>query len=143
MDTRRRTYAILVGIILLTVPCYLSGIVLLSRAPNRGGSPTLEANTATPTASPTPTRGGTQLPPAIISLTPPGSPTPQATITSSITPTPTDTSTPTDTPTLTPTPTDTSTATPTPTETPTITPTPTPAATDNGMTATPDAVGTP
>ncbi len=33
MDTRRRTYAILVGIILLTVPCYLSGIVLLSRAP--------------------------------------------------------------------------------------------------------------
>ena len=43
MDTRRRTYVILIGIILLTIPCYLSGIALLARAPNRGEAmPTVE-----------------------------------------------------------------------------------------------------
>ena len=46
MDTRRRTYAILIGIILLTIPCYVSGIALLARAPNRGeATPTAEAPT--------------------------------------------------------------------------------------------------
>ena len=89
MDTRRRTYVILIGIILLTIPCYLSGIALLARAPNRGGAtPTAEPATETPTPSPT------RLPPSLVTVTPPGTPTPQPTGTASITPTPSATTTP-------------------------------------------------
>ena len=138
MDTRRRTYAILVGIILLTFPCYLFGIVLLSRAPNRGEG-TEPAMTEPATASPTATNEATRPPPSVVSLTPPGSPTPQATVTPSITPTPTET--PTNTPTNTPT--ETPTATPTPTETPTETATPTLEVTDDNLTTTPGATATP
>ena len=70
MDTRRRTYAILVGIILLTVPCYLSGIALLSRAPNRGNATPTPDEPGSSTVSPTPT-DATRLPPVLVSLTPP------------------------------------------------------------------------
>ncbi|HQF70515.1 MAG TPA: hypothetical protein PLH39_04460, partial [Promineifilum sp.] len=90
MDMRRRTYVILIGIILLTIPCYISGIALLARAPDRQG----DAETATPGAPvATATDEATRRPPSIVSATPPGSPTPMITVTASITPTPSPTTT--------------------------------------------------
>ena len=85
MDMRRRTYAIPIGIILLTIPCYVSGIALLARAPSRGAEePTGEPETATPT----PTDESTRPPPSVVSVTPSLSPPPTTTGTPSTTPTP-------------------------------------------------------
>jgi hypothetical protein len=103
---RRRLYGILIGIILVTIPCYCAGLVAIRRAPQH----------VTPTASIGPTF--TQAP-FIASPTPTSTAALTATPTRTITPTPFVPPTPT--PTFTPEPT--KTPTPTPTNTPTLTPT--------------------
>ncbi len=136
VNARLRTYKILVGIILLTLPCYCAGILALTwRGPNQGSA-------ATPTLLPTVTSQG--LPgttPGILTMLPsftPGPPTitlpatptqfapPSRTpsFTPTVTETPTSTSTPTITATPTHTPSVTSTLTPTVTSTATLTPIP-------------------
>jgi len=137
---------VLLGIILLTIPCYCLGAILLATAPTSESAentprPTLGGFTASPNRTPSNT-------PFITSTnTPPGAPlqpTPlqlylRTTIAPFVYPTATLTMTPTNTPwptatiapTLTPTPTNTlppsstPTTAPLPTDTPTYTPTPT------------------
>ncbi len=124
MDSRRNTYAILIGIILLTLPCYCFGIFAYVMAP--GAIPTLPAQPITVTSLPT--VGGTEA-----TFTPTRTPLPTntiilPTITSPSTPSQlvTETRLPTLTPSTTPTATPTETPTPTPTEMPTSAPTATP-----------------
>ncbi len=121
LDPRRqRRYAILVGIILITLPCYCAGWIAIRRAPEVSLLPT-ETATSEPivqTLTPSPTVTIT----ATITLTPTMTPTgfvPSPSPTTTITPTPTETPIPSDTPL----PTDTPTNTPTQTATHTITPT--------------------
>ena len=144
MDSRRRTYTVLIGIIVLTLPCYCAGIVALMLAPGEGAPPTLPA-----VLSPTPTETATvvDIPgtltaiPTATRFTPtplPSTPDQFTTPTTlpSATPTPTETPTSeptatllptaTDTPTETPMPTATFTSVPTATSTPTAEPTETP-----------------
>ncbi len=121
-------YSVLIALIVLTIPFYCLGFVLLAwtnngRAmPTPGTTPTPTVGVATPvgptltpTASPTP---GT--------VTPTATPWVPPTFTPTLTPTPTFTPTPTPTPTETPLPSPTPTETPVPTELPTDTPTPSP-----------------
>ncbi|MBM2851122.1 MAG: hypothetical protein HW418_4064 [Anaerolineales bacterium] len=72
-STRRRTYTILTGIILLTLPCYCAGFIALALAPQPGAA-TLPPLTATAAAllSPAPTGIGsaTVLIPTVTSLVP-------------------------------------------------------------------------
>jgi hypothetical protein len=112
LSRRTRTRYMLILMILITIPCYILGIVLLRI--NRGPF----ASTLTPVSLPTITRTGT------ITLTP------YLTRTSTITPTITQTLTPTLT--RTPTPTQTPTSTPEQTETPVSTDTPGPEVTPTG-----------
>ncbi|HFE66598.1 MAG TPA: hypothetical protein ENJ93_04980 [Chloroflexi bacterium] len=144
MDSRRRTYAILIGIILLTLPCYVLGAGLLYIAPESGGDGGLETP-VTPsdiTAVPTNTNTPLPLPPTLTSVptttpgTPTASPTLPATPEQFETPTLPPTFTPTNTaapptllPTFTPTFTPSPTLTPLPSATPTVTATPLPSAT--------------
>lgn len=135
MDSRRRTYAVLIGIILLTLPCYCAGITALTLAPDPDAPPTLPA-----VLSPTPTETATvvDIPgtltaiPTATRFTPtPLGPTPDQFLTPTVMPTESPTETPTATPTTTlaPTATDTPTLTPMPTATFTSMPTATPTAT--------------
>jgi len=128
MDSRRRTYAILIGVILLTVPCYCAGVVALILAPDE----TAVIPTITPTATITATN--TQLPaPNPLTAVPTNNPTITPGATETLPPTPgqfeTETPIPSQTPTFTHTPTptliSTETATATATPTPTATPLPT------------------
>jgi hypothetical protein len=136
LSARLRTYKILIGIILLTLPCYCAGFLALTwRLPNKDltPTPTLLATVTNP-ALPSVTAGIlTLLPsftagPATKTLEP--SPTQFAppSRTPSYTPTNTDTPTTTAVPTITLTPSSTSTVTstssPTSTHTPTSTPVP-------------------
>src|SRR4051794_41412552 len=97
---RRRTYTILTGIILLTLPCYCAGFIALSILPGGAGSdstatrlPTLTGQptgtaTITPSPVPSPTLGPPieTLPPTPSQFVPPSrTPTTPATLT----PTPT------------------------------------------------------
>lgn len=139
-DSRRRIYTILVGIILLTIPCYCVGVFALTRAPEGGFEavpPTLPVvvsstptNTAVPTiepeeltAVPTTTYRFATFTPGPATATLPATPHQFLTPTRLPTLTPTPTNTPTATPTETPTLTATPTLTPTLTATATITPT--------------------
>lgn len=140
MDSRRRTYAILIGIILLTLPCYLLGAGLLFVAPESGGDGGLGTPVAPPdtTVFPTNTNTPLPLPPTLTSVptTTPGTPTASPTLPA----TPEQFETPTLPPTFTPT----NTATPTPTLLPTFTPTFTPSPTLTPLpSATPTATATP
>src|SRR5258706_4921366 len=68
---RRRTYTILTGIILLTLPCYCAGFIALSIGPGAAGGeatathlPTLTGQpTGTATITPSPTASPTVGPP--------------------------------------------------------------------------------
>ena len=135
MDSRRRTYAILIGIILLTLPCYVLGAGLLYIAPESGGDSNLETPVVPPdlTVFPTNTATPLPLPPTLTAVptTTPGTPTASPTLP----PTPEQFETPTVPPTFTPP----NPATPTPTLIPTFTPTVTPSPT---LTATPSATPT-
>jgi len=147
---RQRIYALLVGAIALTLPCYCIGVVLLVLAPAQPTpalpptwtpiltptatfTPTVTPqSTFTPTITETPRRGAsaTFTTTASPTITRTSTATRTATPTSTRTPTPTITqtasSTPTRTATYTPTATHTPTSTATPTWTPTQTWTPTP-----------------
>ncbi|MGH2521781.1 MAG: hypothetical protein ACRDH2_04675 [Anaerolineales bacterium] len=118
-SARRKMYTILVGIILLTAPCYCAACFTLALAP--GAAP---PNRPPPTFTAFPTATAiaqiTFTPPANTAT--PGTPTPTASLT--MTPFAPPSRTPSDTPTLTPV----ATATPTTsaTLTPTLTPTPSP-----------------
>lgn len=141
MNSRRNTYTILIGIILLTVPCYCIGIVAYLRAP--GQQPTLPPPVITPTSlatvegieatftpsptstveatstpSPSPSASATGLPSVTPSQTPTQEPsaTASATATDTITPSPTASATATNTATVT------ATASATPSLTPSLTP---------------------
>src|SRR5215216_2664302 len=93
---RRRTYTILTGIILLTLPCYCAGFIALSIGPGAAGSDSTATNLPTLTGQPSatatilPTATATLGPP-IETLTPPPSQfvPPSRTPTNSPTPTPT------------------------------------------------------
>jgi len=141
----RAAYSVLIGIILLTIPCYLIGFAALFilQRPGAGTTPTPTATGLPTLAFPTPTLGEVLpgfTPPVVTAPSPtqpvvPPTPNPPPgiippTATETATPTatapPTSTATETATPTATPTPTATETATPTPTETPLPTDTPTP-----------------
>ncbi len=141
----RVAYSVLIGIILLTIPCYLLGfaaLVILQR-PNQNP---LVASTASPAQQATETRPATptlaDLPTQFVppTITPTGLPSPTRGL-----PTPTHTPTPTETPTATPTHTPTATPTETPTTTPTLAPpTDTPAPVDTPIpTLTPTPTDTP
>ncbi|WP_206156739.1 hypothetical protein [Candidatus Roseilinea sp. NK_OTU-006] len=117
----RVAYSVLIGIILLTIPCYLLGfaaLVILQRpdqdllaAPTASpAQPLAETRPATPTLADLPTQFA---PPTITPISMP-SPT-------RVLPIPTHTPLPTETPTATPTETPTATPTATPTHTPTAT----------------------
>ena len=131
---KRNIYAVLLGIILTTIPCYCIGLIALATAP-RSQLPT-PTRIAIPSTSPTP--------PTTVQFTPePGNQPTDArnqltsTPTETLEPTPTQsfptaqptntaippTDTPTSTPTVTQTPTETPTGTLTPTNTPTASPT--------------------
>lgn len=156
MDSRRYTYLILIGIILLTVPCYCLGITAYFMAP--GPVPTLPSQPVTVTILPTvegieatftptlaPTATNTSGFPTVTLPSTPDQfvtetrlPTLTPTNTATATPTPTPTNTPTLTPTMTPTPSPT--FSPTATSTPTVAPTATATETvqpTNTATATP------
>ena len=154
VNARLRTYKILVGIILLTLPCYCAGFLALTwRVPDRNvtSTPTLMATVTNP-ALPSVTAGILTLLPSFtagpptkpLEATPtqfaPPSRTPSYTPT--VTETPTTTATPTITTTPTPTPSVTSTPVPTLTDTPTATlvpPSPTATTTPEPPTFTPTA----
>lgn len=168
MDSRRFTYSVLIGIILLTLPCYCLGLIAYSIAPDPDDAPPLPEVIVTPTLLST-VQGVpatfTVIPtfPVFLTDTPgaatatlPATPTQFRTptiapgVTPSITPTPSQTTTGTPTQTATPTvtvtgtATETATASPTATATETLAPTdtPTPAPTDT-PTATPTETPTP
>ncbi|MEZ4518804.1 MAG: hypothetical protein R3C44_18970 [Chloroflexota bacterium] len=67
---------ILIGIILLTLPCYATGIILLSRAPDPNATPAAPTETVTTTATLQVTEAATQAPPVFLTVTAPVSPTP-------------------------------------------------------------------
>lgn len=133
LSSRRTVYSILIGVILLTIPCYVIGIAaLLIAQPGQA-----DRSTTTPTATllapllqtftplpPTPTFGEipTQFVPPTVTPRPSDTPTPPPTAT----PEPPPTYTPSPSPTVTLPPTVTDTPTPEPTETPTEAPTETP-----------------
>ncbi|MGD2050210.1 MAG: hypothetical protein PVH03_11960 [Chloroflexota bacterium] len=152
MDSRRYTYLILIGIILLTVPCYCLGITAYFMAP--GPVPTLPSQPVTVTILPTVEGIETTFTPTLTPLATNTSGIPTVTLPSTpdqfvtetrlptLTPTDTPTATPTNTPTLTPTmtPTPSPTTIPTATSTPTVAPTATATETvqpTNTATATP------
>lgn len=139
-DPRKRRHALLIGITLITIPCYCAGWTLIQRAPSlltpTGTSTTVPpsetsddhtplAPLESPTITQSPTITNTGFVPP--SHTPSFTPEPSATVT--ITPFILDTETPTVT--LTPNPTDPPTLTQQPTSTATTEP-PTPTATDDG-----------
>ncbi len=148
LSSRRTVYSVLIGIILLTIPCYVIGIaaLLIAQPGQPGATPATLPAFATAvlqTFTPSPTRPAllntpTQfVPPSLTpSLTPTSSPSPPptaappptatATATDTPTPTPTETLPPTVTDTPTPPPTDTPTAIPEPTQAPVETPAETP-----------------
>lgn len=121
---RRRLHLILIGLTLLTLPCYCAGFLAISRAPERNEA-TATATLSTILETPTATLG--QFTPTI-----PSSPTNTYTPTQTLfaptyTLTPTSSLIPTQTATITLPPTETATLTvPPPTNTPTITLSPTP-----------------
>lgn len=135
LDQSTRIRSILLSIILLTLPCYCLGIILLISSQNAVSQPT-PTITFTPTETPVPptsiiptitssaTATYTNTPTITWTASPTYTPfsTPTHTATNTYTPTPSDT--PTETPTITSTPTytETVTLTPTPTDTPTLTP---------------------
>src|SRR5258707_15711279 len=99
-SARRRTYSILTGIILLTLPCYCAGFIALSLAPAAPGGPPTATLLATITGQPAATGSAT------ITFTPsPAQPsaTLLATTTQFLPPTPTATNVPSATNTGTPT----------------------------------------
>ena len=135
----RAAYSVLIGIILLTIPCYLIGFAALFilQRPSAGANatPTPTAAGLPTLAFPTPTLGEVLpgfTPPVFVAPSPtrptaPPAPNPSPVIIlPTATPTATETPTPTATETATPTATFTNMPTPTPTETPLPTDTPTP-----------------
>ncbi len=147
-DQQRTTRIVLLAIILLTLPCYCLGAILLASAPDSPSATsearsTLSALTASPnrtsTITPfftaTPTRAGSPLQPTPIQIQfPTQAPIILPTSTLTQTPTNTDLPAPTQAPTITPIPTNTLPPSPTPTTppAPTLPPPPTdvPAPTD-------------
>ncbi|HML24596.1 MAG TPA: hypothetical protein PKD09_23285 [Aggregatilinea sp.] len=140
-DQQRTTRIVLLAIILLTLPCYCLGAVLLASAPESPATTsearsTLSALTASPARSATitpfftatPTRAGSPLQPTPIQIQfPTQAPIILPTATLTMTPTNTDLPLPTQAPTLTPIPTNTlpPSATPTTQPPPTDAPAPT------------------
>src|SRR3989304_12977 len=131
-SSKRRTYTILAGIIILTLPCYCAGFVALALAP-RPGRPTPTSQEATLTSPPllptvTETLAGPPTGTAVTFTPGPPTATLQSTPTQFIPPSRTPTATFTDTPTNTPPLTPTFTLAPTLTATDTRTPDPGPPA---------------